>query len=438
MTNRYARYWKLILDLIEIKISATSFNAWFKDTKLINLSENKMTISITTSYIKHILSTRYYELIKTSTIQILNKEFEIEFELLKEHTQYIKPFIQNVPNTKSFLNYKYTFENFVIGNNNRTAHAAAVAIAESPGFSYNPFFIHGGVGLGKTHLMQAVAHYILAQNNKIKVIYISSEMFTNELIRSIQDNKNNDFREKYRTIDVFLIDDIQFIGGKERTQEEFFHTFNTLYESKKQIIISSDKPPKEIQDLESRLCSRFECGLIIDIENPDFETRIAILKKKSDLENLLLPIDVLIFIAETIDSNIRELEGALNRILAFSSLANKPIDFNLAQEALSDITFVKNSKLISIEHILGIVSKYFNLQIEDLLSTSKIKKLNYPRQVSMYLCKKLTSLSLIKLAEIFGKKNHTTILYAYDKIEKEKKTNLKVARDLYIIENKIK
>ncbi|ONI37532.1 chromosomal replication initiation protein DnaA [Candidatus Epulonipiscium fishelsonii] len=451
----YDEYWQLILDLIALEISTVNFNTWFKDIKLVNLSENKITLSTKHSHIKDILSTHYYKLIKRATNQILNKEFEFEFELSEDETQFnqsIKPFIhdngfrnnvskfviQNPLDVKSTLNYKYTFEGFVVGNNNRIAHAAAVAISESPGDSYNPFFIYGGVGLGKTHLIQAVAHYILDKNPNTKVLYTSSEIFTNELIHSIQDNKNSDFREKYRNIDVLIIDDIQFIGGKEKTQEEFFHTFNALYEAKKQIIISSDKPPKKIQDLEPRLRSRFECGLITDVEDPDFETRIAILKKKSEVENLFLPTDVLIFIANSIDSNIRELEGALNKILAFSSLVNKQIDLNLAQEALYNVVLpIESQKLISVEYILSAVCEYFNLQIEDLLSTSKIKSINYPRQLSMYLCRKLTSLSLPKIAENFGRKDHTTILYAYDKIKKEKKKNLSVVRDLYAIENKI-
>ena len=316
------------------------------------------------------------------------------------------------------LNPKYTFDSFVIGNSNRFAHAASLAVAESPAKAYNPLFIYGGVGLGKTHLMHAIGHYILANNPKSKVVYVSSEKFTNELINSIKDDKNVEFRNKYRNVDVLLIDDIQFIAGKERTQEEFFHTFNDLHEANKQIILSSDRPPKEIPTLEDRLRSRFEWGLIADIQPPDFETRIAILKKKADVENLNIPNEVMVYIATKIKSNIRELEGALIRIVAFSSLTNKEIGIDLASEALKDIISSRNSKQVTIELIQDIVSSYFNLKVEDFKSSRRTRNITFPRQIAMYLCRKLTDMSLPKIGEEFGGRDHTTVIHACEKISK--------------------
>jgi chromosomal replication initiator protein len=340
------------------------------------------------------------------------------------------------------LNPKYTFDSFVIGNSNRFAHAASLAVAEAPAKAYNPLFIYGGVGLGKTHLMHAIGHYILQNNQKSKVVYVSSEKFTNELINSIKDDKNVDFRNKYRNIDVLLIDDIQFIAGKERTQEEFFHTFNALHESNKQIILSSDRPPKEIPTLEDRLRSRFEWGLIADIQAPDFETRMAILKKKADVENLNIPNEVMVYIATKIKSNIRELEGALIRIVAFSSLTNKDVSVELAAEALKDIISSKQSKQVTIDLIQDVVANYFNLKVDDLKSSRRTRNVAFPRQIAMYLSRKLTDMSLPKIGEEFGGRDHTTVIHAYEKIS----TNLKVDESLQnavndlakrIIKNKI-
>lgn len=316
----------------------------------------------------------------------------------------------------SILNPKYTFDSFVIGNSNRFAHAASLAVAESPAKAYNPLFIYGGVGLGKTHLMHAIGHYILQNTPNAKVVYVSSEKFTNELINSIKDDKNEEFRNKYRNVDVLLIDDIQFIAGKERTQEEFFHTFNALYEADKQIILSSDRPPKEIPTLEDRLRSRFEWGLIADIQAPDFETRIAILKKKADVENLDIPNEVMVYIATKIKSNIRELEGALIRIVAYSSLTNREISVDLAAEALKDIISSEQNKQITIELIQDIVCNYFNLKIQELKSSRRTRNIAFPRQIAMYLSRKLTDMSLPKIGEEFGGRDHTTVIHAYEKI----------------------
>ena len=315
------------------------------------------------------------------------------------------------------------FETFVVGNSNRFAHAASLAVAEAPAKAYNPLFIYGGVGLGKTHLMHAIGHYVLENNKNAKVVYVSSETFTNELINAIRDDKTVEFRNKYRNIDVLLIDDIQFVAGKERTQEEFFHTFNTLHEANKQIVISSDRPPKEIPTLEDRLRSRFEWGLITDIQAPDLETRIAILRKKAKLENLSIPNDVIVYIANKINTNIRELEGALIRVVAYSSLTGHKINLELAEEALKDIIPQNNKKTVTIELIQQVVAKHFNLKVEDMKTKKRTQAIAFPRQIAMYLCREMTDASLPKIGEEFGGRDHTTVIHAFDKIRKSLKTD---------------
>jgi chromosomal replication initiator protein len=314
---------------------------------------------------------------------------------------------------------RYVFDEFVVGNSNRLAHAASLAVSESPAKAYNPLFIYGGVGLGKTHLMHAIGHYILSQNKNAKVYYVSSEKFTNELINSIRDDKNEEFRNKYRTVDVLLVDDIQFIAGKERTQEEFFHTFNALHEANKQIIVSSDRPPKEIPTLEDRLRSRFEWGLITDIQPPDFETRIAILKKKSERDKVDIPSEVFEFIATKIKSNIRELEGALNRVIAYSTLTKREVDISLVNEALKDIFSSTHMRKIDVDLIKSIVAEYFNIKFEDFESKKRTRQIAYPRQIAMYISRELTDLSLPKIGEEFGGRDHTTVIHAYEKISSE-------------------
>ena len=369
------------------------------------------------------------DLVINSIEAACSKTYELEFVIASELQEVEEKNEENKNTSKkdgisvtvndemsSTLNPKYTFDSFVIGNSNRFAHAASLAVAESPAKAYNPLFIYGGVGLGKTHLMHAIGHYILQNNPNAKVVYVSSEKFTNELINAIKDDKNEEFRTKYRSVDVLLIDDIQFIAGKERTQEEFFHTFNTLHEANKQIILSSDRPPKEIPTLEDRLRSRFEWGLIADIQAPDFETRMAILKKKADVEKLNVPNEVMVYIATKIKSNIRELEGALIRIIAYSSLTNREVTVDLATEALKDIISNKQNKSITIDLIQDVVATYFNLRVEDLKSQRRTRNVAYPRQIAMYLSRKLTDMSLPKIGEEFGGRDHTTVIHAYEKI----------------------
>lgn len=443
MSPLYQKQWEAILSIIELETSSVSFNTWFKDTELIDIEETTLVVSVKNEFTKEILNTRYLELIRNSALQVLNKEYAIKFVLPNEQTNLTQKAIkkneqiQDPLNYPSNLNPRYVFDSFVVGNSNRMAHAAALAVAEAPARAYNPLFLYGGVGLGKTHLMHSIAHYILDQNPSAKVIYASSEKFTNELINSIRDDKNESFRNKYRNIDVLLIDDIQFITGKERTQEEFFHTFNALYEANRQIIICSDRPPKEIETLEERLRSRFEWGLIADIQSPDLETRIAILRKKAEIENLSVPEDVLLFIAKTVISNIRELEGALNRILAFSSLTNKPITVELANEALKDLISKDKPKVTTAEYILEVVANYFHLKPEELKSSKRTRNIAYPRQIAMYLCRKLTDLSLPKIGEKFGGRDHTTIIHGFDKISRELQTDIELTQMLNELESKI-
>lgn len=443
MSPVYEKQWEAILSIIEIETSSVSFNTWFKNTQIIDIQDNTLILSVKNEFTKEILNTRYLELIRNSALQILNKEYAIKFVLPNEQTTLEKKIskrsdqLQDPLNNQSTLNPRYVFDSFVVGNSNRMAHAAALAVAEAPARAYNPLFLYGGVGLGKTHLMHSIAHYILDQNPNAKVIYASSEKFTNELINSIRDDKNESFRNKYRNIDVLLIDDIQFIAGKERTQEEFFHTFNTLHEANKQIIISSDRPPKEIETLEDRLRSRFEWGLIADIQSPDLETRIAILRKKAEIESLSVPEEVLLFIAKTVISNIRELEGALNRILAFSSLTNKPITVELANEALKDLISKDRPKVITAEYIQEIVANFFHLKPEELKSSKRTRSIAHPRQIAMYLCRKLTDLSLPKIGEKFGGRDHTTIIHGFEKISRELQTDIELTQVINELQSKI-
>lgn len=432
--------WEQALNIIKGEISEISFNTWIKSCTPISISDNILKLSVPNEFTKGILDTRYKDLLIQALKIVTSRKFKIEFYLesdleeekeneekqkeeKRENTNDVDGSIVVSDEMSAILNPKYTFQSFVIGNSNRFAHAASLAVAESPAKAYNPLFIYGGVGLGKTHLMHAIGHYILQENPKAKVVYVSSEKFTNELINAIKDDKNEEFRNKYRKVDVLLIDDIQFIAGKERTQEEFFHTFNALHEENKQIILSSDRPPKEIPTLEDRLRSRFEWGLIADIQPPDFETRMAILKKKADVEGLNVPNEVMVYIATKIKSNIRELEGALIRIIAYSSLTNRDVSVDLASEALKDIISNKESAPVTVKTIQESVANYYNLRIEDLKSQRRTRNIAYPRQIAMYLSRKLTDMSLPKIGEEFGGRDHTTVIHAYEKISENLKTD---------------
>lgn len=433
--------WEKTLDVIKVELTEVSFNTWLKAIHPLSIKDNLITFSVPDDFTKGILEARYVTLIKNALKQVTGEYFDIKFVIPTEENyasiideEIQKNSIEEADN--SSLNPKYTFDTFVIGNSNRLAHAASVAVAESPAKAYNPLFIYGGVGLGKTHLMHAIGHYILKQNKRTKVVYISSETFTNELINSIRDDRNNEFRNKYRNVDILLIDDIQFIAGKERTQEEFFHTFNSLYEANKQIIISSDRPPKEIPTLEDRLRSRFEQGLIADIQPPDLETRIAILKKKAKTENLSISDNVMLLIAKKIQSNIRELEGALIRIVAYSSLTNGEINEDLASEALKDIISNSKPRLVTPAAIKEVVGQYYSIKIEDFNAKKRNKSIVLPRQIAMFLCRELTDLSLPRIGEEFGR-DHTTIMHAYEKISSDMKIDIQLKSVIEEIRNKI-
>lgn len=428
MKNIIEEKWDDIINymLSEYGITEVSYKTWIKPLKVYNVQDHVITILINDERIGPFsydyIRNKYELLLKVSIEEIMNEPYEIKFVLasqldsLNRNTEVSDSGKKNVP---TFLNPRYTFDTFVVGGNNEFARAAALAVAENPGEIYNPLFIYGGVGLGKTHLMHSIAHFVLNQNPNAKVLYVTSEKFTNELIDAIQKKTTAQFREKYRNIDILLIDDIQFIIGKESTQEEFFHTFNTLHEAKKQIIISSDRPPKEMLTLEDRLRSRFEHGLMADIQPPDYETRMAILKKKEELDGYSINEEVLKYIASNIKSNIRELEGALTKVVAFSRLKKRDLTLDLAKEALQDIISPNEKKIITPELIVDIVAEHFNISSSDIYSKDRSRVVSYPRQIVMYLCRRLTELSVTDIGKALGNRDHSTILHGCDKIESD-------------------
>ena len=409
-------------ELLKTEVTGISYSTWISNIEIFSVDDTTITIMAQNIVHKDMLESRYLSLLKNTFSFITHKNYDVkiicEEDMPKDKTPGIPT---NTPNTSN-LNPKYTFNSFVVGNNNSFAHAAALAVAEAPATAYNPLFLYGGVGLGKTHLMHAIGNEILKNNKNANVLYVSSEKFTNQFINAIKDNKNEMFRNKYRNIDVLLIDDIQFIAGKERIQEEFFHTFNTLHDDGKQIIISSDRPPKDIQPLEDRLRTRFEWGLIADISNPDYETRMAILKKKAQLDNIIIDDDVLVNIATHIDTNIRELEGALNKLIAYSTLSNSPITIELSNKAISDVVSHHN-KVLSIEYIQEVCAKYFNVTVEDLKGSRRSADIAFARQVAMYFCRDVANLSTPKIGQAFGKRDHSTVMHGCNKIANEIKEN---------------
>ncbi|HZW83142.1 MAG TPA: chromosomal replication initiator protein DnaA [Candidatus Deferrimicrobium sp.] len=421
--------WQKTLAILETQLTKPSFETWLKSTSLLSFDGSLVTIGVANEFAKDWLESRYANLIRTTVRNILNQEVQIRFVIPDQlDTSQAPKHTQTFRNERNYedlnatqLNPKYTFDSFVIGNSNRFAHAASLAVAEAPAKAYNPLFIYGGVGLGKTHLMHAIGNYVLEQKPRARVLYVSSEKFTNELINAIRDDKNVDFRNRYRNIDVLLVDDIQFVAGKERTQEEFFHTFNALYEANKQLILSSDRPPKEIPTLEDRLRSRFEWGLITDIQAPDLETRIAILRKKAKLEDLEVPNEVMVYIADKIQSNIRELEGALIRVVAYSSLTSNEITTELAAEALKDILPSAKPRQISINLIQQVVAEYYSIPLSDFKAKKRTRAVAFPRQIAMYLSRELTDFSLPKIGEEFGGRDHTTVIHAHEKILNDSK-----------------
>lgn len=439
--------WQQVLSILQKRVSKPSYETWLASTRAVAFGEAKVTILTPNKFAREWLEDRYTRHIKEAVQDSTGKQVDLKFIIEGDSEAEAfaaafppataKPGKEPVPagpeeTFHHMMNPKYTFDTFVIGSGNRFAHAASLAVAEAPAKAYNPLFLYGGVGLGKTHLMHAIGHYVLEHNPRARVLYISSEKFTNEFINAVRDNRGEDFRNKYRTIDVLLIDDIQFLAGKEGTQEEFFHTFNALHEERKQIIISSDRPPKEIPTLEERLRSRFEWGLITDIQPPDLETRIAILRKKAKAENLDIPNEAIVYIANQIDSNIRELEGALIRVVAYSSLINEDITSHLAAEALKDIIPSSRPKVITIQDIQQKVGEFYGLKLEEFKARKRTKTVAFPRQIAMYLAREMTDFSLPKIGEAFGGRDHTTVIHAHEKIS----VALKNDQDLYkVIQN---
>ncbi|GAA0377975.1 chromosomal replication initiator protein DnaA [Bacillus horti] len=443
--------WSKALGVMQKKVSKPSYDTWLKQTNAHSLKGDQLVIAAPNEFARDWLESRYLELISETIYTITGSKLDVRFiipsnqqlddldiELAFQKKKQAEQQEQNEEQHQSMLNPKYLFDSFVIGSGNRFAHAASLAVAEAPAKAYNPLFIYGGVGLGKTHLMHAIGHYVSEHNPQAKVVYLSSEKFTNEFITAIQNNKTVEFRNKYRSVDILLIDDIQFLAGKEQTQVEFFHTFNSLHEENKQIVISSDRPPKEIPTLEDRLRSRFEWGLITDITPPDLETRIAILRKKAKAEQLDIPNEVLVYIANQIDTNIRELEGALIRVVAYSSLVNQDMNAELAAEALKDIIPSNRPKQITILKIQQFVADHYDLKVEDFKAKKRTKAVAFPRQIAMYLSRELTDSSLPKIGEEFGGRDHTTVIHAQDKIKKALQTDTQLQKTIQNLAEAIK
>lgn len=443
--NDLEKSWDKALEYLKPELTPVSYDTWIDPLTPFRIDEEKGCLYLVLSggVGKNLLEDRYRSVIETAvkhafglklTAVFLDVEEVEAAEAAKTNT------LNRTFSDELYLNPKYVFSTFVIGSNNRFAHAASLAVAEMPSKAYNPLFLYGAAGLGKTHLMHAIGHHIVRNAPKLKVLYVSSEMFTNELIKAIRENKTMEFRKKYRSIDVLLIDDIQFIEKKESVQEEIFHTFNTLYEANKQIILSSDRPPKEIATLEERLRSRFEWGLIADIQPPDFETRVAILCKKAELEEISVNDDfmeVIKVIAEKIQYNIRELEGAFIRVVAYASLTGQMINRELAKEVLKDV-FSANDKYITPAVIKKHVCRHFNIKQTDMESAKRSRNLAFPRQIAMYICRDMTELSLPKIGELFGNRDHTTVLHACDKINSEMRVNEVLKEVILSIEDSIR
>jgi chromosomal replication initiator protein len=414
--------WQQAMPRIERQLTKPSFEAFFKHMRPMALNQDVFVISVPSLFAKEWLEGRYRRLITETLQEILRRGVDVQFVVADNEPAPNPPLRESVTTRTGaveslVITGRYTFDSFVIGSGNRFAHAAALAVAERPADAYNPLFIYGGVGLGKTHLLQAIGHHVLTHKQLAKVMYVSSERFTNDLINSIRDDKTVEFRNKYRTADVLLIDDIQFLAGKERTQEEFFHTFNALHESNRQLIISSDRPPREIPTLEDRLRSRFEWGLIADIQAPDYETRIAILRKKAELDAINLPDEVAHYIAQRISSNIRELEGALSRLRAHSQISRVPISIDLAADVLREILPQTRVRPITIPAIQRAVAEFFGIRVEEMKAKRRTKGVAFPRQVAMYLSRELTDASLPRIGEEFGGRDHTTVMHACDRVK---------------------
>jgi chromosomal replication initiator protein len=439
--------WRAALGELQVSLSPANFETWLRDTQLVDVDDQRFRIAVPNGFAKDWLETRYRSLISQTLARIVGYSVQVEFVIVaatagsdaSEESPSAPPPLAQVhlepgrvggEGSSANLNPRYTFANFIVGSANRLAHAASLSVAERPGHAYNPLFLYGGVGLGKTHLMHAIGSQVIAKFPRKRVVYATSEKFTNEFITSIQQGKIDDFRARYRRIDLLLIDDIQFIADKERTQEEFFHTFNAIHEDGKQIVLSSDRPPKAILTLEERLRSRFEWGLIADLTAPDLETRIAILRAKAEEGAVPITSDVVEFVARKVVSNIRELEGALNRIVAYASMGAMPISIELAQAVLSNVLYNPKKRQVTPERIARAVADYYGVQMDQLKGQKRDKAIVMPRQVAMFLMRAETDVSLLRIGAELGGRDHSTVLHACDKITRESAVNDELRREI--------
>lgn len=450
-----AEIWVKCKEKFKESVNEKIFDVWIKPIMPLEVTDTYYKVAVKNTFFKNMLEENYASVIEGILSGIMGKNIKLLIETMDNGTSKAAPQEQTPevkqPKTQqqqlfnektssqetveSNLNPKFVFETFVIGNSNRFAHAAAQAVANNPAHAYNPLFLYGGVGLGKTHLMHAIGNRIKQNNPSMKVLYTSSEKFTNEIINSIQNKNTEAFRQKYRNIDCLIIDDIQFLKGKEQTQVEFFHTFNALKDANKQIIISSDRPPREIETLEDRLRSRFDQGLTADIQPPDLETRMAILRTKAASDHIQMPNDVITLLATNIATNIREIEGAYTKIVAYTSLMDMPITVETAQKVLTDMGNTVKTRTITFEGIIKVVAEHYNIKEEELFNKKRTQNIAYPRQIAMYLCRELADLSYPRIGELFGGRDHTTVIHAYEKISKNKNTNLALQSELQEMTN---
>ena len=435
--------WNEILERVreEHELGEVSFKTWIKPLTIHKIENDTVTILVPSERVGlEYVSKKYTLPIKVAIAEVTGRDCEIEFILPEDAERATELEKTSSASEAAGLNPKYTFNTFVVGSNNKFAHAASLAVAESPGEIYNPLFLYGGVGLGKTHLMHSIAHFILEHKPDMKILYVTSEEFTNEIIEALRNGNNSaitKFRDKYRNIDVLLIDDVQFIIGKESTQEEFFHTFNTLHSARKQIILSSDRPPKDMDILEERIRSRFEWGLMADIQSPDYETRMAILRKKQEMDGYDVGNDVIEYIAQNVKSNIRELEGSLNKVIALANLEKREINLELAEKALIDIISPNEKKIITPDYIINTVAEHFDITPDDIKGDKRSSKIAHPRQIAMYLCREMTGMNLQRIGEYMGGKDHTTIMYGLRKIESQIKSSDSIKNTIQLLKKKI-
>lgn len=450
-----AEIWVKCKEKFKESVNEKIFDVWIKPIMPLEVTDDYYKVAVKNTFFKNMLEENYASIIEGILSGIMGRNIQLLIETMdngvteaappEQTTEIKQPKTQqqqlfnektgSQETVESNLNPKFVFETFVIGNSNRFAHAAAQAVANNPAHAYNPLFLYGGVGLGKTHLMHAIGNRIKQNNPSMKVLYTSSEKFTNEIINSIQNKNTEAFRQKYRNIDCLIIDDIQFLKGKEQTQVEFFHTFNALKDANKQIIISSDRPPREIETLEDRLRSRFDQGLTADIQPPDLETRMAILRTKAASDHIQMPNDVITLLATNIATNIREIEGAYTKIVAYTSLMDMPITVETAQKVLTDMGNTVKTRTITFEGIIKVVAEHYNIKEEELFNKKRTQNIAYPRQIAMYLCRELADLSYPRIGELFGGRDHTTVIHAYEKISKNKNTNLALQSELQEMTN---